>query len=230
MRLLLLGATGAVGREVLVAALADPRVAAITAPTRRRLAAHAKLDAPLTDFDALDGHEPWWRVDAVICALGTTIRIAGSQAAFAAVDRDLPIRAARLARAAGATRFALNSSLGASPGGNFYLRTKAQAEAGIRELGFPVYTIVRPSLIDAKRDQPRAGERVALVLARLLGRLVPRRYRPVPADRIARALLDGVMRETPGEVIVMSEQLLALRPTVEVPGAAARQDARKRDQ
>lgn len=207
LRLLLVGATGAVGREVLGAALADPRFHQVVTPTRRPLPAHPKLLNPVLDFAALPADAPWWQVDAVVCTLGTTIRTAGSQAAFAAVDRDLPIQVGRLARAAGASRYALNSSLGASPGGNFYLRTKAQAEAGIRALGYPVYTVVRPSLIEAEREESRPGERVGLAIARALRPLIPRRYRAVPAARIARALLTGVLRGQPGEDIIESEQL-----------------------
>src|SRR3990167_8718941 len=102
LRLLLLGATGAVGREVLAQALADSRVGEVIAPTRRALAAHARLRNPITDFAQRDAAAPWWQADAVVCALGTTIKVAGSQAAFAAVDRDLVIDTARLARQAGA--------------------------------------------------------------------------------------------------------------------------------
>jgi uncharacterized protein YbjT (DUF2867 family) len=207
LRLLLLGATGAVGREVLAAALADPRVAQLIAPTRRPLPPHPKLLNPVIDSAALPADAPWWQVDAVICALGSTIKIAGSQAAFAAVDRDLPIEVGRLARAAGASRYALTSALGSSPRGNFYLRTKAEAEAGIRALGYPVYTVVRPSLIEAEREQKRPGEQIGLRVARVLGPLIPRRYRPVPAARIAQALLAGVLRVQPGEQVVESEAL-----------------------
>lgn len=206
-RLLLLGATGAVGREVLAAALADPRIAQLIAPTRRPLPPHPKLVNPVIDSAALPADAPWWQVDAVICALGSTIKIAGSQAAFAAVDRDLPIEVGRLARAAGASRYALTSALGSSPRGNFYLRTKAEAEAGIRALGYPVYTVVRPSLIEAEREQKRPGEQIGLRVARVLGPLIPRRYRPVPAARIAQALLAGVLRVQPGEQVVESEAL-----------------------
>ena len=188
LRLLLLGATGAVGREVLAQALADSRVA-------------------VTDFAQLDDAAPWWRADAVVCALGTTIKVAGSQPAFAAVDRDLVIDTARLARQAGATRMALNSSLGASAQGNFYLRTKAQAEDGVRALGYPSLTIVRPSLINADRDVARPGEVAGLWVARAFGPLVPRRYRPVTAQRIAQALLDGALQGLPGEHLLESEQL-----------------------
>ncbi len=143
---------------MLAAALADRRIDEVVAPTRRALAPHAKLLNPVVvDFTHLPAAAAWWQVDAVVCALGTTIKAAGSQTAFAAVDRDLPIQVAKLARDAGATRYALNSSLGASLTGNFYLRTKAQSETGIRGIGYPVFTIVRPSLIDATREQSRPG-------------------------------------------------------------------------
>ena len=206
-RLLLVGSTGAVGRHVLRLALADPRVERVIALTRRPLPAQAMLENPVVDFRHLPTDAPWWQVDATICTLGTTIKTAGSQEAFAAIDRDLPVQVASLARQAGATRFALISSLGASLGANFYLRTKAEAEAGIRRLGYPSYTIVRPSLIDAERDVSRPGEQVALVAARLFRSLIPRRYRAVKAERIARALLEGVLRDRSGEHIVESEQL-----------------------
>ena len=143
----------------------------------------------------------------MICALGTTMKAAGSEARFAAVDRDLPVLVAQRTRAAGATRFALNSSLGANPSGNFYLRTKAEAEEGIRKLGFPAYTIVRPSLIDVERSEVRPGERIGLLFARAFAPLIPRRYRAVKADAIAQALLTGALRDDAGERLVESEAL-----------------------
>jgi len=207
IRLLLAGASGAVGREVLALALAEPRVAAVVAPTRRPLPAADKLLNPVVDFTQLPEDAEWWSVDAVICALGSTIKQAGSQAAFAFVDRDLPLRIAALARAAGAGCYALNSALGASRRGNFYLRTKAEAEAAIGVLGFPSYTIVRPSLIEAEREQPRRGELAGVALARVLGPLIPRRYRPVKAARIAQALLAAVLAAPAGQQIIESERL-----------------------
>lgn len=207
MKLLLVGASGAVGRQVLAASLADPRIEQVIAPTRRAIQSQAKLLKPVIDFANLPADASWWQVDGVICTLGTTIKAAGSQAAFAAIDRDLPIQVARLARQAGADRYALNSSLGASLGGNFYLRTKAEAEVGIRAIGYPSYTIVRPSLIDAEREVTRPGEMVGLIVARIFRPLIPLRYRPVKAERIALALLEGVLKNQPGETIIESEQL-----------------------
>jgi len=211
VNLLLVGATGAVGQAVLRQALSEERITRIVAPTRRPLQAAVaggeRLLNPVIDFTRLPEEAPWWKVDAVVCTLGTTIRVAGSQAAFAAIDRDLPIAVGRLARAAGATRYALNSSLGASARGNFYLRTKAEAEQGIIDLGFASTTIVRPSLIDAERDEARPGEQAGLFVARLLRPLLPRRYRAVSPQAIAAALLRGVVEGRPGVTIVESDAL-----------------------
>ena len=211
--LLLVGATGAVGQEVLKQALADERVSAICAVTRRPLdatkfPANPKLENIIVDFSALPNRPVWCGVNAVICTLGTTIKAAGSKAAFSAIDLDLPVTIARLAKAAGATRFGLNSSLGAnalSP--NFYLRTKGDAEEQITALGYPSLTIVRPSLIDAERESTRRGEQLGLLAARMFKPLIPRLYRPVNAEQIAAALLNGIVAGKSGVKIIESDAL-----------------------
>ncbi len=209
--LLVVGATGAVGQAVLRQALGEKRIAQIVAPTRRPLggefAGQAKLLNPVIDFAPLPEESAWWKVDALVCTLGTTIKVAGSQAAFAAIDRDLPIAVARLAREAGATRSALNSSLGASAHGSFYLRTKAEVERGFIDLEFVSTTIVRPSLIDAERGEARPGEQIGLLFAHVLRPLIPRRYRAVSPQAIAAALLRGVVEGQPGVKIVESDAL-----------------------
>jgi uncharacterized protein YbjT (DUF2867 family) len=205
--LLIFGATGAVGQAVLEQLLKRD-IGRITAPTRRPLSRYAaRLSNPVLDLTTLTGKEDFWACDAVICTLGTTIRAAGSQAAFARVDRDLPILVGRFAKAAGATRYALNSSLGASPGGNFYLRTKAEAEQGIIDLGFASTTLVRPSLIDAEREQSRPAEHLGVLLARALKPVIPKKYRAVTPQQIAHALLRGALAGEPGVHIVESEAL-----------------------
>jgi uncharacterized protein YbjT (DUF2867 family) len=209
-RLLLVGATGAVGRAVLKQALADPRVAEVVALTRRPLDVAPRLTNVVAAFDDIPADAPWWQVDAVICALGTTRRAAGSDEKFAAVDRELPLRIARLARAAGAARFALVSSLGAdAASGNFYLRTKGEAEDAIRRVGYPGYTVVRPSLIDADRVESRPGERLALIVARALNPLIPRRWKAVKAGAIAKALLDAALAPEPVSRVIESAELHA---------------------
>lgn len=214
-RLLVLGGTGAVGQAVLQQALADEEVKQVVAPTRRALPAHPKLCNPVPDFSQLplrhDAATPAlqdvFRCDAVICALGSTMKAAGSKAAFTAIDKDLVLQLASLARQAGAQRFALNSSLGASVKGNFYLRTKAAVETGVLDLGFERTVIVRPSLIDADRQGQRLMEHAGVLAARALRPLIPSRYRAVTPEAIARSLILGVKTTDPGQVIVESEAI-----------------------
>lgn len=208
MTLLLVGATGLVGREVLRLALADPRVDHLVAPTRRPLARHPRLTNPPVDFDALPPDAPWWQADAVICTLGSTIRKAGSQEVFRRIDHDHPLAVARLARAHGARSFALTSSTGAHPAArNFYLRTKGELERDLDACGFPALTLVRPSLIGGRRDESRPAERLAMLLMTAFGPLIPRRYRMVPAASIARSLLEAALSANPGRRVIESEEI-----------------------
>ncbi|WP_402721127.1 NAD-dependent dehydratase [Janthinobacterium rivuli] len=209
MKLILIGATGLVGREVLRLALADGRITAIVAPVRKPLPAHAKLDAPLVDFDRLPADAPWWQADAVICTLGTTMKVAGTRQAFWRVDHDYPLAAARLALAAGTPTYALNSAAGANAASRFfYNRVKGELERDLEALGFGSLTHVRPGLIGGERDVARAGEGAALRLLRVLGPVLPRRWRINPAPRIASALLAAALASAPGVHVVSPEQLV----------------------
>ena len=208
MKLILIGATGLVGREVLRLALSDTRVTAIVAPVRKPLPAHPKLDAPLVDFDRLPADAPWWQADAVICTLGTTMKVAGTRQAFRRVDHDYPLAAARLALAAGTRTYALNSAAGANAASRFfYNRVKGDLERDLEALGFASLTHVRPGLIGGEREEARAGEGAALRVLRVLGPVLPRRWRINPSPRIASALLEAALAGTPGVHVVGPEQL-----------------------
>lgn len=208
-RLLLVGATGLVGQAVLQQALADERVTRVVAPTRHALSAHPKLLNPVVDFAVLPEDAPWWSVDAVVCALGTTIKVAGSQAAFYRVDHDLPLQVARLALRHGARAYALNSALGASADSRvFYSRTKGELERDLRSLGYDSLTLVRPGLIGGERQQSRPAERLAIAVTRGLAPLLPRQYRVVPASQIAAHLLAAAVECRPGVHVLESGRLL----------------------
>lgn len=206
--LLIAGATGLVGGHALRMALGDARVAQVIAPTRRALPAHPRLSNPVVDFDRLPVDADWWAVDAVVCALGTTMAKAGSQAAFRKVDLELPLRVARLCRERGARAFALNSALGADPASRvFYSRVKGELEVALREVGFESLTLVRPGLIGGERQESRPTERISIWLGTTLAPLLPRRYRIVPAPAIARCLLDAALAARPGVAVVASEAI-----------------------
>lgn len=209
MKLLVIGSTGLVGSHVLGQALADPRVTQVIALARRPLPSHPKLLAPLADFNNLPPDAEWWGADAVICALGTTMRAAGSQSAFRKVDYDYPLAAAQLARQHGTPTYVLNSAIGAEASSRFfYNRVKGELEQALAALGFASLTIVRPGLIGGQRAEFRLGERVASLALSVLGPLLPRAWRINPAEQIARVMLNAAINAPSGLHVIKSDQLV----------------------
>ena len=207
-RLLLVGATGLVGQAVMQQALADPRVSGLVAPTRKPLPVQARLHNPVVDFDQLPTDAEWWKADAVICTLGTTIRVAGSQAAFRKVDHDYPLAVARLALQHGAAAYVLTSASGADPGSRiFYSRTKGELERDLATLGYASLTFVRPGLLGGERAQRRPAEHLGMQVLGVIGPVLPRRYRMVPAESVATALLRHALQPEPGLHVIESESL-----------------------
>lgn len=208
-RVLLAGATGLVGGEILKAVLADPAVAAVHGLSRRPLSVgHPKLQTHVVDFSRLPALP---QADEVYLALGTTIRVAGSQAAFRAIDLDANLAVAQAAVGAGARRIGLVSAVGASVASPvFYSRVKGELEDALKSLDLAALVIARPSLLlgdrDALKQPPRLGEKLATPVARLLAPVFPRRYRPVPAHAVAQSLVQTVPAAQ-GVVVLASDEL-----------------------
>ena len=205
----LAGATGLVGRAILEGLLADDSVTAIHTLGRREPGIlHPKLTPHVVDFAALQPLPP---IDEVYLALGTTIKAAGSQDAFRAVDFDANLAVANVGLAAGARRAGVVSAMGADAKSRiFYNRVKGELEEALERLAFDGLVIARPSLLVGDREalgQPkRTGERLATALSKLLGPLIPANYRPIPAGSVARALLARVPAAQ-GRVVLLSGEM-----------------------
>ena len=202
---LLLGATGLVGRDVLSLLLEDESVSQVRVVARRPTGrAHPKLDEHVFDLDEMPKHPGVFAVDQIICALGTTIKQAGSQAAFRRVDFEYPLNVARLGQKHGARHLLLVSALGAnSESGIFYNRVKGELEDRLRSLGYRSVTIARPSLLMGARREFRFFERLGMVV----GEFIPGRYRPVHAEAVARSLVTAARIDAPGLHIIESEEI-----------------------
>ena len=206
------GATGLVGREVLAALSADKRYRAIHVVGRRAPATpDARVRFHAVDFDRLPALPA---VDDVFIALGTTIKVAGSQAAFRAVDHDAVLALARQARAAGATRLAVVSAMGADAHSRvFYNRVKGETEDALRQLGYETLVIARPSLLVGDRAalaQPtRLGERIGQLGMALLAPLIPFNYRAIAASRVAAAMVRSIAAGKPGAQVLLSGAMQA---------------------
>jgi uncharacterized protein YbjT (DUF2867 family) len=204
------GATGLVGQALVRVLAAESRWREVRALVRRPLP--PELSAPTVvpvevDYTRLEPPPLWAAADHVFCALGTTMRQAGSAAAFRRVDFEYPVALARAALAQGARHFLLVSALGAAPGSRvFYNRVKGEVEAAIAALGFRSVTIARPSLLLGQRAEPRVAE----LVGKALGVMAPARWRPVSAARVARALVEAAKRDLPGLHILENRDLRAV--------------------
>jgi len=192
---LVAGGSGLVGAQLLRELIGATEYARVLALSRRPLAIdHPRLANRVVRFDVpLAPQLSGLRCQDAFCCLGTTMREAGSQQAFRAVDRDLVLQFAQVARAAGAERFVLLSSIGAAESSrNFYLRVKGETERAIERLGFRSLDILQPSLLLGMRRTVRPLELIAQGLMWCVNPLLlggAARYRGIQATEVAAAML-----------------------------------------
>ena len=204
---LVAGATGLVGREC-VRLLSNDNVATeVRAVVRRPLppdSAGPRVRECRTDFDQLPYHPEWFEVDWVFCALGMTMRQAGSREAFRRVDYEYPLIIAKAALERGASHLLLVSALGANAhSAIFYFRIKGELEEAVRALGYRSVTIARPSILIGHRQNWRVGEE----LGKRMAWLMPPRWRPVHASQVASALVHAAHGSASGVQILKNALL-----------------------
>lgn len=201
---LVAGASGLVGGECLRLLAAQPRYAEIVVLTRRDLGdlvRGPKLRQVIGEFADLGQRRAELAADHVFCALGTTIRKAGSRAKFREVDCEYPLRLAQLTRMQGAKHFSIVSAAGASPRSPFfYSRVKGEVEQGLGNMDWPSLAILRPSVIAGARAESRPLEQLAVKLLAA----APARWRSVAAVDIAAAMVAVALESPPGTTVVES--------------------------
>jgi len=223
-----------VGGLLVQTLLQAPDYSRVFALTRRPLGReHPKLANRIVIFERMAEQLKGLAAQDAFCCIGTTIAEAGSQEAFREVDVDAVLLFAQAARAAGATRFVVLSSVGASPTSKkFYLRTKAEMEDAVSMVGFPSVDILQPSLLLGSRRQSRPLETLGGILAPVINPLLTgsrEAYRAIPAEVVARAMLGaarrgarGIYRYTHGAIRQLADfkpvQTLSAQPAKKPPG------------
>lgn len=213
-RVLLAGATGLVGGLCLERLLADGSFDSIISVGRRPLSpapTDLRFKEVSVDFFDLGSRADELAADTVICALGSTMKKAGSREAFFQVDFTHCFNLAKICRQKGAAHFLLVSALGASPSAfSFYSRVKGKLEEAVGDLSYDSLTILRPSLILGKRGELRLGEEIAKFFTPLANLAVPAKYRPIDAETVAKALVISARMEKPGVSVYESDAIKRL--------------------
>ncbi|MFZ2633684.1 MAG: NAD-dependent epimerase/dehydratase family protein [Desulfosalsimonadaceae bacterium] len=194
---LVAGATGLIGGAVIRLLYDDPSAGNVIALTRRKIPSLpevARMRQEVMDFDRLEASGRQISARTVVCALGTTIKKAGSQETFREVDYGLPMRLAEIAVKNGCEKFILISAVGADPNSPvFYNKVKGELERDLEKIGFKTLHIIRPSLLLGDREEFRLGEEIGKMMVKPFQFLIPGKYKPVHAGVIAqkiRSLLD----------------------------------------
>lgn len=193
---LLAGSTGLVGSYLLKRLIADSRYGSVIVLTRKALPiSHPKLKVVAVSLDTLADVAPTLEADDWFCALGTTIKQAGTQEAFRRVDYEYPLTLGRQAAASGAEQFLLVSAIGANPSSSiFYSRVKGETEQELGALRLPRLHLYRPSLLLGDRAEYRRGERLWGILMKGLNPLLQgslHKYRAVQGDVVAAAMINA---------------------------------------
>lgn len=193
MKALIIGATGATGKDLVHVLLQDPDYKEVAVFVRRPMGiTHSKLSEILTDFDKLEEVSAQISGDVLFSCLGTTLKAAGSKEKQRHIDYEIPLKFAEIARRNGIAKIVLLSAYGASASSRvFYSNIKGKLEEATAALAFELYIIFRPGLL-LRKDTNRLGERISAGLLKVLNSVgLIRKFRPMPtavlAEKMAKA-------------------------------------------
>lgn len=211
LQVVVIGGTGATGRELVRQLLAHPQVETVSVLVRRPyFEAHPKLIEVQVDFDRLIDYSAHIKGDIAYSTLGTTIKDAGSKTEQWRIDHDIPLTFAAIAKEHGIPSFVLLSAAGADTDSRiYYSQMKGQLEKDIIALEFPNLSILQPGIIDRPGTE-RRGEKIALKTIRFINAMgALKGLAPIRTADLAKAMVDvSIPMLKSGKQVYTSKQLL----------------------
>lgn len=212
MKALIIGATGATGKDLVDVLIRDPEYSDVVIFVRRSTSiVHPKLKEVITDFDNLQNISEHIHGDVLFSCLGTTLRTAGSKERQLHIDLEIPLHFAEIARRNGVSKMVLLSSYGASTTSRvFYSRVKGKLEESTDNLAFDQYIIFRPGML-LRKNTDRPVERIMVKVLNLLNKLsIATKFRPLPTSILAEKLAKAPKIFPPGKHIVELQKIFDL--------------------
>ncbi|MEP6929759.1 MAG: NAD(P)H-binding protein [Flavobacterium sp.] len=191
MKALIIGATGATGRDIVNLLLKNTSYSEVVTFVRRKSdISHPKLAEIITDFNNLEAISDFIKGDVLFSCLGTTLKAAGSKENQRIIDFDIPLNFAQIAKRNGIQKVVLLSAYGASPNSNvFYSKLKGELEERITDLVFPTCIIFKPGLL-LRKNTDRMGEKISANLLRFMNSIgLFRKFQPLPTSTLAEKLV-----------------------------------------
>jgi uncharacterized protein YbjT (DUF2867 family) len=209
------GASGLIGSKLLDLLLQSPEYDEVLALVRRELPAkHPKLVQLVVNFDKLGDYADSINGNAIFCCLGSTKKKTPDLTVYRKIDHDYPVRLAELAKQKGVNQFHLVSSMGAnSKSSNFYTKMKGETEESIQQVGLNSVHIYQPAFLTGDRKEHRPMEGFLLVLMKVIDPLLIgslKKYRSIPAETVAKAMLNQSLKKDEGVFIYTSDKIKLL--------------------
>lgn len=209
--ILLIGASGLVGNEILKLLYRDKYYQEIVLLNRRKLTEYTddpRIRQIIVDFDRLEDYKNSIKALTIVSTLGTTIKKAGSRENFKKIDYTYTLKVAEIAKRNGAEHFILVTSIGADPKSKiFYNRIKGEVEKTASDLGFRTLSIFRPSILLGKRKEFRLGEVIGKTFMSIFSFALPKKYEPTEAHQLAETILYVARRPEPGIKIYKADHI-----------------------
>jgi len=216
MKIILLGASGLIGSQLLQQALLDPEIKKIVLFVRQSISIeHAKIEQHIINFDNINDYAQHFKGDALVGALGTTRSKTPNQVDYRKIDLGYTLSAAKLAKENGVRQIHLVSSMGANPKSKvFYSALKGEIENLIIELKFDKTSIYRPSILIGERSESRPIEKLSQQLnwlydPFLIGSL--KKYRSIRAELVAKKIISEIKKNNTGVVVLDSAEIKLIK-------------------
>jgi len=209
MKALIIGATGATGKDLVNVLLEDPGYTKVTTFVRRTSGiVHPKLSEVLTDFDHLEKVSGLIEGEVLFSCLGTTLKVAGSKENQYHIDYEIPLKFSKMAYEKGLKKIVLLSAHGASISSKvFYSKTKGKLEEDTAQIGFDQFIIFRPGLL-LRKNTDRLAERLAAGALKFLNSMgLIKKFQPLPTALLAEKMAKSPKVLSNGKYIVELDKI-----------------------
>ena len=212
MKALVIGATGATGKDLVQVLLQSPEYSEIVVFVRRATGlTNSKFVEVITDFDNMEKVADRIHGDVWFSLLGTTLKTAGSKDKQWKIDYEIPMKFAEIAKTNGVNKAVLLSAYGASTESRiFYSKMKGELEKGIEKLALSQLIIFRPGLL-LRKDSDRFGERISAGVLKFLNGLgLIRKFKPMPTYTLAEKMAKAPTAFSEGMHVIELDKIFSL--------------------
>jgi uncharacterized protein YbjT (DUF2867 family) len=208
MKAIVIGATGLVGKSIILQLLKRPDISEVKVFTRRSTQIHdSKLIEHIVDFEKVNDWKSEVTGDVLFSALGTTLKTVGTKEAQYRIDHDYQFMVALAAASNGVQNYVLISSVNASSKSPFfYLKMKGQLDDKVSTLTFKSVSILRPGPLKGHREKPRLTEEISTALLSKLP--LSAGMKPVDGDQVAKVAINSGLAGKPGVEIYEAKSIL----------------------